>query len=67
MNFIEVTPSYGRDYTSAKAARADWWAGKDFTIASFGPDMGRQVSCRDGLQGAKILIRFAKLRKVAAL
>jgi hypothetical protein len=27
-----VTPAYGRDYTSAKAAKADWFAGKDFIM-----------------------------------
>jgi len=31
--FVTVVPAYGRDYTSGKAAKADWDANKDFIIA----------------------------------
>lgn len=32
MRYLTVTPAYGRDYKTAKAAKADWEAGKDFLI-----------------------------------
>jgi hypothetical protein len=59
---MTLTPSYGRDYKSAKAVKADFEAGKDFTIASIGPDMGRQCSIRD-LKGKTVTLRYAKLTK----
>jgi hypothetical protein len=30
--WIEVTPAYGRDYTTAKAAKADWNKGFDLKV-----------------------------------
>ena len=60
---MTLTPSYGRDYKSAKAVKADWEAGKDFTIASIGPDMGRQCSKSDLPAGTSVTLRYAKLRK----
>lgn len=32
MRQVTVTPAYGRDYTSAEKAIADWAAGKDFIL-----------------------------------
>jgi len=60
---MTLTPSYGRDYKSAKAVEADFRAGKDFTITSIGPHMGRQCSIGD-LKGQSVTLRYAKLRKV---
>ena len=34
MDSITVSPAYGRDYKSAKDAKADWEAGKDFEMQS---------------------------------
>jgi hypothetical protein len=34
MSHLTVSPAYGRDYKSGKAARADWDANKDFVIQS---------------------------------
>jgi hypothetical protein len=61
-NWIEVTPAYGRDYTSAKAAKADWNAGKDF----FDPSIGRYMSKRDADAdpNMSVIIRYAKNLKV---
>ncbi len=59
---MTLTPSYGRDYKSAKAVKADFEGGKDFTIASVGPYMGAQCSIRD-LKGQSVTLRYAKLTK----
>lgn len=66
-NYIELTPAYGRDYSSAKAVRADWAAGRDFQVATYGPDMGRYANSGDIPNDTKVLIRYAKLTKVVAL
>lgn len=56
-----VIPAYGRDYRTAKAAKADWEAGKDFIISNmFDRYDGKPVSCRDGLD---VMIRFDNLTK----
>ena len=64
MAFITVTPAYGRDYKTAKAAKADWQAGKDFIIRSYGhPYDGKPMSIKD--KGSEsINIRFDGLRKI---
>ena len=36
---LTVTPAYGRDYTSKKAALEDWNAGKDFLVANYAKDL----------------------------
>lgn len=62
---ITVVPAYGRDYKTAKAARADWNTGKDFRIAAFGPDDGRYVNASDmEMVEGKIAIRYDRLTKV---
>jgi len=65
---ITLTPAYGRDYKSAKAVKADWQAGKDFIIAdwNFHRYSGKPAN-RSDLEGQKIMIRYAKLRKVVVL
>lgn len=63
---LHIIPSYGRDYTSAAALRADWAAGKDFTVADLhSRDDGRQVNCQDYPSGP-ILARYARLAKVCS-
>ena len=61
MDTLEVTPAYGADYKNQAEVKAAWNAGKDFKIATFGPDMGRYMSKRDGLH---VLIRYKKLQNV---
>ena len=58
-----VVPAYGRDYKSAKAAKADWKAGKDFIINDFFSHYdGKPCSIRDTKD--QVMIRYDRLRKV---
>ncbi len=62
MAHLTVLPAYGRDYKSAKTAKADWKAGKDFIIADmFNPYDGKPCSINDGFP---VTIRFNNLTKV---
>ena len=62
--YIIVSPAYARDYSNAKAALADWKAGKDFTLEAdgSGPNFGgRYCSIRDFNQVGNIInIRYSK-------
>ena len=42
-----LTPAFGRDYETAAQVKAAWEAGKDFLIASLGPDCGRFINKED--------------------
>jgi hypothetical protein len=57
-----LTPAYGRDYTSKKAAVADLNAGKDFVAQ--GPTGGGYAGARD-LPDGTYTVRYGKLREVA--
>ena len=61
-----VSGAYGRDYKSAKAAKADWAADKDFVIRDYGPDCGRYVNRQDYPTGS-VTIRYSADRKVGKL
>lgn len=61
MSWIEVEPAYGRDYTTAKAAKADWAAGKDFRETSTGSYITKAEAEKQGLS---VNIRYAKSLKV---
>lgn len=64
---IHATPAYGRDYTSAAAALADWNAGKDFRDARTGQYLSiRDTALFDGPIPAhvQVWIRFDKLREI---
>lgn len=61
MTWIEVIGAYGRDYTTAKAAKADWTAGKDFKDTASGSYVNKADADRLGLS---VTIRYAKLLKV---
>lgn len=64
MTYITVVPAYGRDYRSAKAALADWQAGKDFRHAA----TGQYLSSRDDLGSSiKVIIRYARLTKTTII
>lgn len=64
-----VSPSYGRDYKKKADILTDWLANLDFTIESFGPDMGRQINLQDAELGGviDINVRYSNMRKVAVL
>lgn len=57
--WAELTPSYGRDYSSAAKAKADFLAGKDFTLAA----TGQQMSITDVDLSITVYLRYAKLTK----
>lgn len=57
-----LTPAYGRDYTSAKAAEADYLKGRDFVLNdAFSPWDGKPCSCRD-FPGQEVKIRYNRRR-----
>jgi len=65
---MTLTPAYGRDYKSAKAAKADWDNGKDFIIATFGdPWDGKPVNKEQVGDDSPINIRYNQLRKVTVV
>ncbi len=67
---MTLTPAYGRDYTSAKAAKADWDAGKDFIIADMmDPYCGKPINREDARNaGIKTVnIRYKRLTQVAVV
>jgi len=55
---LTLLPAYGRDYTSARDAFADWQADKDWEIASYGPYMGRYVNRPQVSDGERITLRY---------
>jgi hypothetical protein len=61
-----VTPAYGRDYKSKKAALADWNAGKDFIINDISNRWDGKPVNKQGAEeaGLSIMIRYDKLRKI---
>jgi hypothetical protein len=65
---MTLIPAYGRDYKSKAEVQADLSAGKDFTVASVGPEMGRRVNIADlkAAGVAMVMIRYAKERKIQA-
>ena len=64
---MTVSGAYGRDYKSAKAAREDWLAGKDFIIRdAFDPYDGKPVN-REQVPGKSVFVRFAQDRKIGKL
>ena len=67
VNLFGVEPlsgAYGRDYTSIKAAQADFDAGKDFRTAG-GSYVGKSELANDGV--TQIDIRYAKNQKKGVL
>ena len=65
---LTLTPAYGRDYKSKKAAIADWKANKDFIIANIdnmysGKPVSRQ-NLVDSNVSTKVMIRYRKLQSV---
>lgn len=62
---LTLIPAYGRDYKSIKEVKEAFNAGKDFEIASIGPNCGRYVN-KSQLVGKErfVMIRYARLTKV---
>jgi len=67
---LTIVPAYGRTYNSKAAIWADWLAGKDFQIASYGADSGRYINREDAERSdlACLLVRYGKaLSKSASI
>ena len=63
MTYLTVTPAYGREYKTAKAAKADWHANKDFIINdAFNRWDGKPINKEQAAEYS-ITIRFADNRK----
>lgn len=68
METLTIIPAYGRDYKTAKAAKADWTNGKDFIISNiFHRYDGKPMSIRDKQPGEKFIIRFNRLTKITSV
>jgi hypothetical protein len=67
MMYMTLVPAYGRDYKSGKEVKAAWEEGKDFRIASFGPDDGKYVNKNDAPRGATLKIRFKRLQNICVI
>ena len=64
MTYLVAVPAYGRDYTSAKAVRADWDAGKDFRCMPQGAYINKQDAAQAGIT---VNLRFHRLTKVVVI
>jgi hypothetical protein len=63
--YLTVSPAYGRDYRSGKAALQDWLDGKDFRIETVGRDAGRMINLPQAEDaGLKVMIRYKALTQV---
>ncbi len=67
MNFIHVTPAYGRDYKSLKAALADWNVERDFILQDVSsPYDGKPIN-KQQCDGKHVFLRYGNLRKTGQL
>lgn len=62
-SYRTITPAYGRDYKSAKAAGADFLAGKDFILQ---PEM-KLISVSDFTTGVFVNIRYKRMKMVTVV
>lgn len=67
---MTLTPAYGRDYKSKKAAIADFKANKDFIIADCmspydGKPVNRSQLVADGIK--RVNIRYKRLTQIAVV
>jgi hypothetical protein len=65
MGYIILSPAYGRDYKSAKAAKADFDADKDFVVESIFP--GGQYANKAQLAGYTCEIRYNQFRNLVVV
>lgn len=64
---MTLTPAYGRDYVSAKAVKAAWDMGADFTVADIGSRWYGSKINRAGAMLAEIPTVNIRYRKLAAV
>ncbi len=68
---MTLIPSYSRDYTSAKAVKAAWSEGKDFTICDmFSTDDGRQMNKGDfdsDTSLRSVTVRYKRLTQLVVI
>jgi hypothetical protein len=58
-----VTPAYGRDYKSAKAAKADWDANLDFVYHDISSRWNGMMCSKQELEGS-VKLRYARNTRV---
>ena len=58
-----VTPAYGRDYKSAKAAKADWNADMDFILQDISSRWDGMLCNRPQMSGS-VKLRYARNTRV---
>lgn len=63
MNSITMTPAYGRDYKSAKAAKESWYGGDDWIINDISNPYDGKPATRKELDQT-VRLRYDKLKKV---
>ena len=64
MSHITVTPAYGRDYRSARAAKADWDKDLDFITQPEGRYINKS---QIDMYGFTVHIRYDKMRMVCVV
>lgn len=63
--YITLTPAYGRDYTSGKAAQADFDADKDFILNDMSsPYDGKPVNKSQIDKGTTVNLRYKRLTQI---
>tara|TARA_R110000850_G_scaffold259927_1_gene387093 strand:+ start:509 stop:748 length:240 start_codon:yes stop_codon:yes gene_type:complete len=62
---MTLLPAYGRDYKSKKEVLADFNAGQDFEISSFG--FSHYCSIRDAAEFKNVSLRYNKQRSVVCI
>lgn len=66
IDHLELLPAYGRDYKSAKAVKADFFANKDFRLADI--TYARPLcSISDFSHGVTVLLRYRQERMVTSV
>lgn len=64
MNWLEVTPAYGKDYKSQKAVKEDWAADKDFRDTVSGSYINKSGADKLGLS---VIVRYGNGLKVMSI
>lgn len=65
MKYVIISPAYGRDYSSSKAAVAALKAGKDFILHDpHSPWNGKPCSMRDFPAPTIFRIRYNQMRRI---
>ena len=66
---LTVTPAYGRDYKTAKAAKESWKEGKDWIVQNIMSQYdGKPINKEDAdKEGIKVQLRFCQLRKTTTV